>query len=121
VPLGEGGFRNFPEWISTKEFSHGEGKTNAAMGRNPVRKHGSGWNRSERSWGKAGIEVATKQKGADLVFIDTLKKFGDLEYPVVQFEHDKHTKAVEGKCESCHTVTGNTVTAKFKRLGRHDR
>lgn len=60
-------------------------------------------------------EVATKQLGADLVTIDTLKQFGDLEYPVVRFEHDKHTKAVEGKCESCHKVTGNTVTAKFKR------
>ena len=60
--------------------------------------------------------VATKQKGADLISIETLKKFGDLDYPVVQFEHDKHTKAVEGKCESCHTVTGNKVTAKFKRL-----
>lgn len=59
--------------------------------------------------------IETKTMGADLISIDTLKKFGDLDYPVVQFEHDKHTKAVEGKCESCHTVTGNTVTAKFKR------
>ena len=59
--------------------------------------------------------IATKQLGADLVTIDTLKQFGDLEYPVVRFEHDKHTKAVEGKCESCHTLTGNTVKAKFKR------
>lgn len=59
--------------------------------------------------------IAKKQMGADLISIDTLKKFGDLEYPVVRFEHDKHTKALEGKCESCHTVTGNTVTAKFKR------
>jgi mono/diheme cytochrome c family protein len=58
---------------------------------------------------------AAKQLGADLITIDTLKQFGDLEYPVVRFEHDKHTKAVEGKCESCHTVTGNTVKAKFKR------
>lgn len=53
--------------------------------------------------------------GADLILIDTLKKFGALEYPVVRFEHDKHTKAVEGKCESCHTVTENKVTARFKR------
>ncbi len=61
-------------------------------------------------------QLASKTRmGADLVSIDTLKKFGALEYPVVRFEHDKHTKAVEGKCESCHTVTGNTVTAKFKR------
>lgn len=59
--------------------------------------------------------VETKTMGADLISIDTLTKFGDLDYPVVRFEHDKHTKAVEGKCESCHTVTGNTVTAKFKR------
>lgn len=59
--------------------------------------------------------VAKKQLGADLISIDALKKFGDLEYPVVRFEHDKHTKALEGKCESCHTVTGSTVTAKFKR------
>ena len=50
--------------------------------------------------------IAKKQMGADLVSIDTLKQFGALEFPVVRFEHDKHTKAVEGKCESCHTVTG---------------
>lgn len=58
--------------------------------------------------------ITTKQMGADLVSIDTLKKFGSLEYPVVRFEHDKHTKAVEGKCESCHTVTGSKVAARFK-------
>lgn len=59
--------------------------------------------------------ITTKQLGADLISIDTLKKFGKLDYPVVQFEHDKHTKAVDGKCESCHTVTGTVVTPKFKR------
>ena len=59
--------------------------------------------------------IAKKQMGADLVTIETLKQFGALEFPVVRFEHDKHTKAVEGKCESCHTVTGTKVTAKFKR------
>lgn len=59
--------------------------------------------------------ITPKQMGADLISIDTLKDFGTLEYPVVRFEHDKHTKAVEGKCESCHTVTGTTVTARFKR------
>ena len=64
--------------------------------------------------GKQGSIEANKM-GADLITIDTLTKFGKLDYPVVRFEHDKHTKAVEGKCESCHTVTGNTVTAKFKR------
>lgn len=84
------------------------------MGRNPVREHSYGWIRSERSWGKQGT-IAQKQMGADLISIDTLKKFGALEYPVVRFEHDKHTKAVENKCESCHTVTGTKVTAKFKR------
>lgn len=56
-----------------------------------------------------------QQMGADLVTIDTLQRFGTLEYPVVRFEHDKHTKAVEGKCESCHLMTGNTITPKFKR------
>lgn len=58
---------------------------------------------------------AMKRMGADLVSIDTLKKFGTLEYPVVRFEHDKHTRALEGKCETCHTVSGSKVAAKFKR------
>ena len=58
---------------------------------------------------------AMKRMGADLVSIDTLKKFGTLEYPVVRFEHDKHTRAVEGKCETCHTVSGSKVAARFKR------
>ena len=65
--------------------------------------------------GKQGQPASGARMGADIVSIDTLKKFGELEYPVVRFAHDKHTKAVEGKCESCHAMTGNMVTAKFKR------
>lgn len=59
--------------------------------------------------------VAKKQMGADLVTIETLKKFGKLEYPVVQFEHDKHSKALENKCDSCHGIKGGKVVALFKR------
>ena len=42
---------------------------------------------------------------ADIVTLDTLKSFGRLERPVVQFLHDKHTEAVAKKnqdCKVCH-------------------
>lgn len=65
--------------------------------------------------GKQSPEATKQVGGADLILIDTLKKFAPLEYPVVRFEHDKHTKAMENKCEICHTVTGTTVAARFKR------
>jgi hypothetical protein len=54
--------------------------------------------------------------GAGLILIDTLAASGKLSFPVVRFDHDKHTKAVEQKCEGCHTVhNGNRVVPKFKR------
>jgi len=42
---------------------------------------------------------------ADVISIDTLKVFGDLERPEVVFLHDKHTDALEKKnkdCSTCH-------------------
>ncbi|MDI3492642.1 MAG: hypothetical protein PWP17_525 [Desulfomicrobiaceae bacterium] len=59
--------------------------------------------------------------GAGLILIDTLAASGKLSYPVVRFDHDKHTKAVENKCASCHTVTeGSKVTPLFKRQADED-
>ncbi len=55
----------------------------------------------------------------DLLTIDTLKQFGDLERPTVQFGHDQHTEALEklGKnCQTCHKQGEKYLSQKFLRL-----
>lgn len=66
-------------------------------------------------------ERAPEPGGAGLIVIDTLAASGKLSYPVVRFDHDKHTKAVENKCDACHAVAeGSKVTPLFKRQGQED-
>ncbi len=55
----------------------------------------------------------------DLLTIDTLKQFGDLERPTVLFGHDMHTKALEkeGKnCQTCHKQGEKYLSQKFLRF-----
>jgi len=59
---------------------------------------------------------------ADIIAIDVLSRFGELEEPPVEFFHDKHTEAVEkmGKdCAACHLEDPQTgrMSIAFKRLG----
>ncbi|MBG0775670.1 MAG: cytochrome C [Desulfovibrionaceae bacterium] len=60
------------------------------------------------------------QARADVIVIDGLKTFGDLEAAPVQFLHDKHTDVVEqtGKdCSACHKKNDRGVqSARFMRL-----
>lgn len=59
------------------------------------------------------------QASADVIIIDSMKRFGELERPGVAFLHDKHTKAVEkqGKdCQSCHMTEDGALVFKFKRI-----
>lgn len=61
---------------------------------------------------------------ADIVSIDAMAIFGDLERPAVQFQHDKHTEALkkQGKdCTSCHLQKDGRLQLKFKRTEDSDR
>ncbi len=56
------------------------------------------------AWGVEALREKAPGR-ADLIMIDTLKAFGDLERPEVAFLHDRHTDALEkaGKdCSACH-------------------
>jgi len=67
---------------------------------------------------------------ADVIKIDVLRGFGDLERPEVVFLHDLHTDALEKKgkdCKTCHLSEKgpqkDRLSPKFKRLkdiSRHD-
>lgn len=66
---------------------------------------------------------------ADRIFIDGLKKFGDLERPGVVFQHTKHTAALEKKelsCQRCHLDREGgsglgSMALRFKRLKDTDK
>lgn len=52
-----------------------------------------------------GLERLSDGSRADVVIIDTMKMFGELERPEVVFLHDLHTEALEKKgrdCSACH-------------------
>jgi hypothetical protein len=63
--------------------------------------------------------AAPQEEGrADIITIDGLKAFGDLERPAVLFYHDKHTQALakENKdCSACHETVKDRLSLKFKR------
>ena len=51
----------------------------------------------------------------DVINIDSIKTFGDLERPSVLFLHDKHTHAVEkagGECNRCHATKDGKLSQK---------
>ncbi len=56
---------------------------------------------------------------ADLLIIDGLKAYGELERPPVAFPHDAHTTALakqDQSCETCHIKKETGASFKFKRL-----
>lgn len=74
---------------------------------------------------KGFADLSKDSKRADVITIDTLKIFGDIEKPEVVFLHDLHTDALEKKkkdCSACH-LSGNsyevipdTLKAAIKRI-----
>ncbi len=56
---------------------------------------------------------------ADIITIDGLKSFGDLQRPPVTYFHEKHSDAVEKQnkdCSVCHLKQEARQSLKFKRL-----
>jgi len=53
---------------------------------------------------------------ADLIRIDVVKQFDDLELPPASFRHDKHTAALKDKdCSACHKTVDGKMSLKFQR------
>ena len=68
--------------------------------------------------GLASITGKSLAKRPDVIKIEVLKKFGDLERPVVTFLHDKHSEAVRemGKdCTACHEEKDGKLVLMYKR------
>ena len=65
-----------------------------------------------------GVPAKAPESGRpDLIKINTLAAFGQLELPPVKFFHDKHTDVLlkENKtCETCHAVKDNKLCLAFK-------
>ncbi len=60
----------------------------------------------------------------DIINIDSIKIFGDLERPSVIFPHDKHTDAIEksgGDCKVCHDTKDDKLSYKFKGFDNTNR
>jgi hypothetical protein len=72
--------------------------------------------------GADGRLIRSNQEGCcrpDVIMIDSIKKFGDLERLPVLFLHDRHTDALEKKdkdCQACHLFEKDRLSPKFKRL-----
>ena len=72
--------------------------------------------------GVQGVEEVTSDSPlmrADVITIDAVKSFGDLEQPPVVFLHDLHTDALEKQnkdCSACHLSEENRQSPKFMQL-----
>jgi hypothetical protein len=59
------------------------------------------------------------EKRADIIRIDSMKIFGELERSPVPFLHQKHTEALEKKnkdCTVCHLAEKDRLVSKYMRL-----
>ena len=71
-----------------------------------------------------GIEKFSEElesSRADLIMIDVMARFGDLERPPVAFLHDLHTTVLEKQakdCSTCHLTSENRMVLQFKRIGK---
>ncbi len=72
-------------------------------------------------FGTHGLASLTGKKQAmrpDVIQIEVLKKYGDLERPVVTFLHDKHSEAVQEMgqdCTACHEKNDGKLVLLYKR------
>lgn len=57
----------------------------------------------------------SEEKRPDRVIIQLGTELSKNEMPAVGFLHDLHTRAVDGKCASCHVEKDNAFVFKFKR------
>ena len=68
--------------------------------------------------GLAALTGKALTQRPDVIQIEVMQKFGDLERPVVTFFHDKHTAAVQemGRdCTACHEQKDGKLVLMYKR------
>ena len=79
-------------------------------------------------WAIAPLSEKAPEPRVDIVNIDGLKAFGELERPSVIYLHQKHTEALAQKnkdCAACHLSEKDRMSIKYMRLedtdqtGRH--
>lgn len=64
---------------------------------------------------QSSMEKEAADKRSDKIIIQLEAGISKQEMPAVEFFHDLHTEAVEGKCEECHTKMDDGFIFKFKR------
>ena len=70
-------------------------------------------------YGAKSLSDPMATKRADIISIDSMRVFGNLERPPVTFLHQKHTEAVEKQnkdCTACHLVEKDRLVTKYMRL-----
>jgi len=70
-------------------------------------------------WATAPTPDESDQPRVDIIRIDGLKAFGQLERPAVTFLHQKHTEALAPKgkdCAACHLSGKDRMSFKYLRL-----
>jgi len=79
--------------------------------------YGMGFKSSEGQAAEADQEAMADSR-ADIIEIDSMKAFGELERPKVPFLHDAHADALDKEkkdCSECHPSEGNRLSPRFKR------
>lgn len=79
--------------------------------------------------GVTGLWKESVEKRPDVITIDAMKVFGDLERPAVVFLHDRHTEALSSRdmdCSACHLKETDSrgqerFSIKYMRLQDNDR
>lgn len=75
-------------------------------------------------WAIAPLSEKAPQPRVDIINIDGLKAFGDLERPSVIYLHQKHTVALASKnkdCAACHLSEKDRMSFKYMRLKDTDK
>ncbi|MGB5156691.1 cytochrome c3 family protein [Desulfobacterium sp. N47] len=74
---------------------------------------------STRIYGSGRVSKASSCTKADVIQINTITAFGNIEKPTVEFLHDAHTKALAKKnkdCTVCHLTENGRIFPKFMRI-----
>ena len=75
-------------------------------------------------WATAPTSEEAGQPRVDIIRIDGLKAFGELERPPVVYLHQKHTEALAAKnkdCSACHLSEKDQMSFKYMRLENTDK
>ncbi|MBI5062265.1 MAG: cytochrome c3 family protein, partial [Desulfatitalea sp.] len=75
-------------------------------------------------YGSVQVSPVPSGTKADVIKIDSMRVFGELEKPPVEFLHDAHTKALAKKnkdCTACHLTENDRISIKFKRIKDTDK